>query len=159
QLLDGVEPHPGQILAAKLRGAGAVGQEDRVDDPSLGDPGQLDEAPDLEYRGGIRVLDLPRGLVIAGIAQVRVEVEETSLICAHDRVPRLPQLRGRRSTPVSGGLAQVVAPVGAELDADPSTEGVGGLGDCVQPGALAASAHDEQVPMADLETEARAAPL
>ena len=57
------------------------------------------------------------------------------------------------------GLAQVVAPLGAELDADPRAEAARDLGDAVQPGSLAASAHHEQVPVADLEPQSRAARL
>ena len=42
------------------------------------------------------------------------------------------------------GLAHVVRP---ELDADARADGLGGLGDCVLPGALARAAHHEQVAM------------
>ena len=43
---------------------------------------------------------------------------------------------------------------GSELDADPRTDGLGGLGDAVLPRALAGAAHDDQVPVAQGEPQA-----
>src|SRR5579862_2735398 len=48
-------------------------------------------------------------------------------------------------------------PTGTELHADPRAGGLGGLRHGVLPGALAAAAHDEQVPMPDLVPDRGAA--
>src|SRR3954464_7127052 len=65
-----------------------------------------------------------------------------------------PQLSGRI---IAGSPAQGVAPVRTELDAYSRSERVSRLGDGVEPGSLAAPAHQEQIPVADLKTESAAA--
>src|SRR3954454_7835641 len=60
---------------------------------------------------------------------------------------------------VGGWLAEVVAPGWAELDADPCAEAAGRLWDRVQPGALAASSHHEEIAVTDLQAQSRTSGL